>query len=138
MQQAQAALEQAQSDDNYADITAPVSGIISLTDFKEGDDLKQNDVIVNISNTQELWVEAPLTEAQYAVVRPGQFVQYTIDNTNLTGTVLEVTHAGDSSDSSDGSSDAATITAAKISLPDEMLDQVLPGTEAKVKISLDK
>lgn len=138
LQQAQAALEQAQSDDNYADITAPVSGIVSLTDFKEGDDLKQNDVIVNISNTQELWVEAPLTEAQYAVVRPGQFVQYTIDNANLTGTVLEVTHAGDSSDSSDGSSDTATITAAKISLPDEMLDQVLPGTEAKVKISLDK
>lgn len=133
LEQAQAALEQAQSDDNYADITAPVSGIISLTDFKEGDDLKQGDVIINIGNTQELWVEAPLTDAQYSQVRPGQFVQYTIDNTQLTGTVLEVTHAGD-----DSNEDSNTPTAARISLPDEMLDQVLPGTDVKVKISLDK
>ena len=133
LEQAQAALEQAQSDDNYADITAPVSGIISLTDFKEGDNLKQGDVIINIGNTQELWVEAPLTDAQYSQVRPGQFVQYTIDNTQLTGTVLEVTHAGD-----DSNEDSNTPTAAKISLPDEMLDQVLPGTDVKVKISLDK
>ena len=133
LEQAQAALEQAQSDDNYADITAPVSGIISLTDFKEGDDLKQGDVIVNIGNTQELWVEAPLTDTQYSQVRPGQFVQYTIDNTQLTGTVLEVTHAGD-----DSNEDSNTPTAARISLPDEMFDQVLPGTDVKVKISLDK
>lgn len=143
LEQAQAALQQAQSDDNYADITAPVSGIISLTNFKEGDDLNQGDVIVNINSTQELWVEAPLTDAQYEQVRAGQFVQYTIDNTELTGTVLEVVHAGDSTDNSDSSSSdnsdtTSDVTAAKISLPDEMLDQVLPGTDVKVKISLDK
>ena len=50
LEQAQAALNQAQSDDNYADITAPVSGIIYLTDFKQGDNLKQNDVFINIGN----------------------------------------------------------------------------------------
>ena len=43
LNQAKAALDQAQSDDNFADITAPVSGIIYLTDFKQGDELKQGD-----------------------------------------------------------------------------------------------
>ena len=61
LNQAKAALDQAQSDDNFADITAPVSGIIYLTDFKQGDELKQGDVFINVGNTKNLWVEAPLT-----------------------------------------------------------------------------
>lgn len=130
LEQAQAALNQAQSDDNYADITAPVSGIIYLTDFKQGDNLKQNDVFINIGNTKNLWVEAPLTEEQYNKVHPGQFVHYTVDNLDLTGTVLEVTHADDS--------DNNLITAAKISFPDDMIDKVTPGADVTVQITLDK
>ena len=130
LEQAQAALNQAQSDDNYADITAPVSGIIYLTDFKQGDNLKQNDVFINIGNTKNLWVEAPLTEEQYNKVHPGQFVHYTVDDLDLTGTVLEVTHADDS--------DNNLITAAKISFPDDMIDKVTPGADVTVQITLDK
>ncbi|HJF84737.1 MAG TPA: biotin/lipoyl-binding protein, partial [Megamonas hypermegale] len=52
LEQAQAALKQAQSDENYADITAPVSGIVYLTNFKQGDSLKENDVLLNIGNTK--------------------------------------------------------------------------------------
>ncbi|WP_286034991.1 HlyD family secretion protein, partial [Megamonas hypermegale] len=126
LEQAQAALNQAQSDDNYADITAPVSGIIYLTDFKQGDNLKQNDVFINIGNTKNLWVEAPLTEEQYNKVHPGQFVHYTVDDLDLTGTVLEVTHADDS--------DNNLITAAKISFPDDMIDKVTPGADVTVQI----
>ena len=116
LEQAQAALNQAQSDDNYADITAPVSGIIYLTDFKQGE--------------KNLWVEAPLTEEQYNKVHPGQFVHYTVDDLDLTGTVLEVTHADDS--------DNNLITAAKISFPDDMIDKVTPGADVTVQITLDK
>ena len=76
LNQAKAALDQAQSDDNFADITAPVSGIIYLTDFKQGDELKRGDVFINVGNTKNLWVEAPLTEEQYAKVHQGQFVHY--------------------------------------------------------------
>ena len=130
LEQAQAALNQAQSDDNYADITAPVSGIIYLTDFKQGDNLKQNDVFINIGNTKNLWIEAPLTEEQYNKVHPGQFVHYTVDDLDLTGTVLEVTHADDS--------DNNLITAAKISFPDDMIDKVTPGADVTVQITLDK
>ena len=130
LEQAQAALNQAQSDDNYADITAPVSGIIYLTNFKQGDNLKQNDVFINIGNTKNLWVEAPLTEEQYNKVHPGQFVHYTVDDLDLTGTVLEVTHADDS--------DNNLITAAKISFPDDMIDKVTPGADVTVQITLDK
>lgn len=130
LEQAQAALNQAQSDDNYADITVPVSGIIYLTDFKQGDELKQNDVFINIGNTKNLWVEAPLTEEQYNKVHPGQFVHYTVDDLDLTGTVLEVTHADDS--------DNNLITAAKISFPDDMIDKVTPGSDVTVQITLDK
>lgn len=130
LEQAQAALNQAQSDDNYADITAPVSGIIYLTNFKQGDNLKQNDVFINIGNTKNLWIEAPLTEEQYNKVHPGQFVHYTVDDLDLTGTVLEVTHADDS--------DNNLITAAKISFPDDMIDKVTPGADVTVQITLDK
>ena len=91
-QQASVSSAQAQSDDNFADITAPVSGIIYLTDFKQGDELKQGDVFINVGNTKNLWVEAPLTEEQYAKVHQGQFVHYSVDDMDLTGTVLEVTH----------------------------------------------
>ncbi len=131
LNQAKAALDQAQSDDNYADITAPVSGIIYLTDFKQGDSLKQGDVFMDVGNTKNLWVEAPLTEEQYSKVHPGQFVHYTVDDMDLTGTVLEVTHEGDDENS-------ALKTAAKISFPDEMIDQVVPGVDVRVKITLDK
>lgn len=130
LEQAQAALKQAQSDENYADITAPVSGIVYLTDFKQGDSLKENDVFLNIGNTKNLWVEAPLTEEQYNKVHPGQFVNYTVDDLNLTGTVLEVTHTDDS--------DNSLITAARISFPDDMMDKVTPGSTVQVKITLDK
>ena len=130
LEQAQAALKQAQSDENYADITAPVSGIVYLTDFKQGDSLKENDVLLNIGNTKNLWVEAPLTEEQYNKVHPGQFVNYTVDDLNLTGTVLEVTHTDDS--------DNSLITAARISFPDDMMDKVTPGSTVQVKITLDK
>ena len=130
LEQAQAALKQAQSDKNYADITAPVSGIVYLTDFKQGDSLKENDVFLNIGNTKNLWVEAPLTEEQYNKVHPGQFVNYTVDDLNLTGTVLEVTHTDDS--------DNSLITAARISFPDDMIDKVTPGSTVQAKITLDK
>lgn len=130
LEQAQAALKQAQSDENYADITAPVSGIVYLTDFKQGDSLKENDVFLNIGNTKNLWVEAPLTEEQYNKVHPGQFVNYTVDDLNLTGTVLEVTHTDDSNNS--------LITAARISFPDDMIDKVTPGSTVQAKITLDK
>lgn len=130
LEQAQAALKQAQSDENYADITAPVSGIVYLTNFKQGDSLKENDVLLNIGNTKNLWVETPLTEEQYNKVHPGQFVNYTVDDLNLTGTVLEVTHTDDS--------DNSLITAARISFPDDMMDKVTPGSTVQVKITLDK
>lgn len=130
LEQAQAALKQAQSDKNYADITAPVSGIVYLTDFKQGDSLKENDVFLNIGNTKNLWIEAPLTEEQYNKVHPGQFVNYTVDDLNLTGTVLEVTHTNDS--------DNSLITAARISFPDDMIDKVTPGSTVQAKITLDK
>ena len=130
LEQAQAALKQAQSDENYADITAPVSGIVYLTDFKQGDSLKENDVFLNIGNTKNLWIEAPLTEEQYNKVHPGQFVNYTVDDLNLTGTVLEVTHTDDS--------DNSLITAARISFPDDMIDKVTPGSTVQAKITLDK
>lgn len=130
LEQAQAALNQAQSDENYADITAPVSGIVYLTNFKQGDSLKTNDVFINIGNTKNLWVEAPLTEEQYNKVHPGQFVNYTVGDLNLTGTVLEVTHTDDN--------DNNLTTAAKISFPDDMIDKVTPGNTVQVKITLDK
>ena len=75
-------------------------------------------------------MEAPLTEEQYNKVHPGQFVNYTVEDLNLTGTVLEVTHTDDS--------DNSLITAAKISFPDDMIDKVTPGSVVQVKITLDK
>ena len=120
LNQAKAALDQAQSDDNFAD-------------FKQGDELKQGDVFINVGNTKNLWVEAPLTEEQYAKVHQGQFVHYSVDDMDLTGTVLEVTHQ-DSEDEENKN----LVTAAKISFPDELKDKVLPGADVTVQITIDR
>lgn len=130
LNQAKAALDQAQSENNFADITAPVAGVIYLTDFKQGDSLKQGDIFINVGNTKNLWIEAPLTEIQYSKVHAGQFVHYTIDDMDLTGTVLEVTHQDDDNKN--------IITAAKISFPEELKDKVVPGTMVNVKITIDR
>ena len=122
LNQAKAALDQ-----------APVSGIIYLTDFKQGNELKQGDVFINVGNTKNLWVEAPLTEEQYAKVHQGQFVHYSVDDMDLTGTVLEVTHQ-DSEDEENKN----LVTAAKISFPDELKDKVLPGADVTVQITIDR
>ena len=144
LEQAKSALDKAQSEDNYAEITAPVGGIIYLTDFKAGDELKQGDVFINVGNTKNLWVEVPLTEKEYAEVHPGQFVHYVVDdNLDLTGTVLEVMHQGESENNSEdnggeGKINVNDITSAKISFPDEMIEQVVPGANVKVTITLDR
>ncbi len=132
LNQAKAALDQAQSDNNYADITAPVAGIIYTTDFQKGDEIKQGDVFLNVGNTKNLWVQAPLTEQQYNEVRPGQFVRYSVDGMSLTGTVLEVTHEG-----GEEAGEQLT-TAARISFPDDMIDQVVPGADVQAEITLDR
>ena len=95
--------------------------------------LKQGDVFINVGNTKNLWVEAPLTEEQYAKVRQGQFVHYSVDDMDLTGTVLEVTHQ-DSEDEENKN----LVTAAKISFPDELKDKVLPGADVTVQITIDR
>lgn len=129
LEQAKAALDQAQSDNNIADITAPVAGIVYLTDFKQNDNINNGDIIINIGNTKNLWIQAPLTESEYTKVHQGQFVHYTVDNMDLTGTVLEVNHK-DNDDSIE--------TSAKISFPDELKDKVTPGAKVKVEITLDR
>ena len=82
---------------------------------------------------KNLWVEAPLTEEQYAKVHQGQFVHYSVDDMDLTGTVLEVTHQ-DSEDEENKN----LVTAAKISFPDELKDKVLPGADVTVQITIDR
>lgn len=133
LNQTKTALERAKSDDNFAEITAPVSGIIYLTGFKQNDTLKKGDVVINIGNTKNLWIEAPLTEEQYTKVHQGQFVHYTIEDMNLTGTVLEVIHQDNKNEE-----DKNLITAAKISFPNELKEKILPGADVKVQITIDR
>ena len=117
----------------FASVETEVDVKAWYIDFKQGDELKQGDVFINVGNTKNLWVEAPLTEEQYAKVRQGQFVHYSVDDMDLTGTVLEVTHQ-DSEDEENKN----LVTAAKISFPDELKDKVLPGADVTVQITIDR
>ena len=58
---------------------------------------------------------------------------YSVDDMDLTGTVLEVTHQ-DSEDEENKN----LVTAAKISFPDELKDKVLPGADVTVQITIDR
>ena len=90
LKQAKAALENAKQASQATEIVAPVAGTVYSTDVREGTDVKAGQVIVNIGDAGNVWVEAKLDEEQAQKIRLGQFAEYTVDGHKLSGSVQDI------------------------------------------------
>lgn len=155
VKQAEAALANAKEDQQSTEILAPVSGTVLLEDaLQEGASLKADQMLANIQNPDDAWIEARLPEEQAQKIRLGQFVTYTINGHELQGSVQDILdpafsedsdRAGTSDAMTDASSsgheaDPATITdgrfVIKLSIPSGLTFDIPPGTNAQVKFLL--
>lgn len=87
---AEASLAQAQQQSNATTITAPVPGTVYYTEIKVNDEIQPGQVICNVGNAKNLWVEAHLTEEQVKKIELGQFVSYEVNGNSLNGSVTEI------------------------------------------------
>lgn len=157
VKQAEAALANAKEDQQSTEILAPVSGTVLLEDaLQEGASLKADQILANIQNLDNAWIEARLPKEQAQKIRLGQFVTYTINGHELQGSVQDILDP-DSSEDSDGdrTDKSAAITDAsspehesatttltdgrfviKLSIPSGLPFDIPPGANAQVKFLL--
>lgn len=79
VRQAQAALDQAQWDLRNTRIEAPVSGEVTNLQVRAGDTIAQNQVLFEIIDNAEFWIDANFKETQLRRIRPGLSAEVRID-----------------------------------------------------------
>ena len=151
VKQAEAALNNAKEDQQATEVLAPVAGTVYYVDVAEGDELKAGQVVVNIGDAGNIWVEAKLNPEQAKKIRLGQFATYTIAGHELQGTVQDIQNPDEDADSTESNPDEAdsavtakssaaadTRTTVRISLPSGLSFDVQPGLDAVVKFALGR
>lgn len=88
--QAQVAYDTAKSNLSKLTITAPVSGTITTSNFKDGEMIGQSAPAFVISNLGTLKVELQVTETDVTKFKVGNKLDVTISDTDVKGTVVEV------------------------------------------------
>ncbi|WP_054741689.1 efflux RND transporter periplasmic adaptor subunit [Cellulosilyticum ruminicola] len=88
--QAQVAYDTAKSNLSKLIITAPVSGTITTSNFKDGEMIAQSAPAFVISNLGTLKVELQVTETDVIKFKVGNSLAVTISDTDVKGTVAEV------------------------------------------------
>jgi membrane fusion protein (multidrug efflux system) len=81
VQQAYAALEQAQLNLQYTTIVAPVSGVVGQRSVQPGQYLSAGQELLSIVplDSNNIWVTANFKETQLGAVRPGQPAKISVD-----------------------------------------------------------
>ena len=88
--QAQVAYDTAKSNLSKLTITAPVSGTITTSNFKDGEMISQSAPAFVISNLGTLKVELQVTETDVTKFKVGNSLAVKISDTDVKGTVAEV------------------------------------------------
>lgn len=79
VEQAAAALTNAQLLLDNATIKAPISGVVAVKSVNAGESVSNGQPLFNIVNVNDLWVAANIDETYVGKVRVGQRVNFTID-----------------------------------------------------------
>ena len=91
VKQAEAALANAKEDQQATEIVATSAGTVVLADdIAEGTNVKANQQVASIEAADNMWLEAKVTAAQATKIRLGQFVNYTIAEKKLQGSVQDI------------------------------------------------
>ena len=81
VEEAKAALDQAQLNLQYATIVAPVSGIVTNRTVEVGQNVQPGQELMRIINLDDIWVTANFKETQLRSMHPGQAVTISVDTT---------------------------------------------------------
>ncbi len=142
VRQAEAALQNAKKAAQATDIVAPVPGTVYYTDLAEGSEVRPGQTILNLGDSEQIWLEAKVTEDQRNQLQLGQLVSYELNGRELQGTILEFDTPVDYSQTEnvktetqeDGTSDKQLVV--RISLPGNVSFDYKPGMTTTVKVKL--
>lgn len=156
VKQAEAALANAQSDQKATEILAPAAGTVILADEMTADSpVKADQVIAELLDAENMWLEAAVSPEQAKKIRLGQFASYDLDGHSLQGSVKDILEpaepaestepqekdSGDASpadnkaeDTDDAADDSCTIL--KVSIPSGLSFAVKPGMTATLSFSV--
>ena len=146
VRQAEVALTNAKKDSQATELVAPVEGTVYFTDLGEGSEVKAGQVVMNVGDAGNIWLEARITPQQKEKLRLGQFVTYEIDGHALQGTVLEIGSGEEEKEESLSSTNTEGVapteaddgkTPVKISLPIGVSFELKPGMKTVVEVAVD-
>lgn len=93
VQQARAALRNAEIQLADTTVKAPVTGVVALKSIEEGEIVAFGQQLFSISNLSDVWIGANIEETYIGRIKIGQQVEFTIDaypDKKFTGKVIEV------------------------------------------------
>lgn len=99
VEQAQAAVAQAQTELDHATIKAPVDGTVGKVRIRPGDIAKAGMGLFPLVDTSTWWVDANFKETDLARIKPGQSATVSVDlypSKELSGTVEAISRASSS------------------------------------------
>jgi ABC exporter DevB family membrane fusion protein len=79
VEQAAAALKNAELQLNNTVIKAPISGVVAVKSVDAGESISVGQALVNIANLNDIWVAANIDETNVGKMRVGQNVEFSID-----------------------------------------------------------
>ena len=88
IKQAELSLNVARQEAQQTEVISPVNGTIYYG-VAVDEEINAGDVVARVGDSNELWLEAEVTEAQFDKITLGKLVNYVIDGNNLIGTVIE-------------------------------------------------
>lgn len=140
IRQAEAALKRAKEDASATEITSPIDGAFYLANVEAGSEIHAGERLFNIGDATNMWIEARLTPETLSKIRLGQLVTYEINGKKLSGTVTEIEEEANSEDNAQAATEGAAPQlegadgkrAVKISLTDEVIKNLKPGTTISV------
>ncbi|TCL59728.1 HlyD family secretion protein [Hydrogenispora ethanolica] len=140
----QEVLNLADADIEQSVIRAPIDGIILKKQGTVGEFEIVGQTLAVMVDPQKLYVNANIEETQVGRVRPGQFVDITIDQfegKSFTGKVRSIGQASNSTFSLLPASTSGTFTKVVQKIPvkiqlDQTHEKFLPGTNAVIKIHI--
>ena len=88
VKQAELSLNVARQEAQQTEVISPVDGTIYYG-VEIDEEVKAGDVVARVGDSNELWLEAEVTESQFNKIALGKLVSYSIDGNALVGTVIE-------------------------------------------------
>ncbi len=79
LKQAESALASAKQEATATEITAPIAGNFYPVNIELGTDVKPGQIIAQIGDTSDLWIEAKITDEQMQKLQLGQLVNYELN-----------------------------------------------------------